>query len=70
MNIRWSMDFVRNSMADGRTFRALPVVDEYSRECPVVAWDRSLSGERVVRELGQVMQFRGYPEVRMATFSR
>jgi putative transposase len=63
MNIRWSMDFVSDALADGRKFRALSVVDDYSRECPVIAVDRSLPGARVVRELDQVAQVRGYPEV-------
>lgn len=63
VNIRWSMDFVSDALADGRKFRALSVVDDYSRECPVIAVDRSLPGERVVRELEQVARVRGYPEV-------
>jgi len=62
-NIRWSMDFVSDALADGRKFRALSVVDDFSRECPVIAVDRSLPGERVVRELDQVALVRGYPEV-------
>ena len=61
-NIRWSMDFVSDALADGRRFRAFSVVDDFSRECPVIAVDRSLPGERVVRELDQVAQVRGYPE--------
>lgn len=63
VNIRWSMDFVSDALADGRKFRALSVVDDFSRECPVIAVDRSLPGERVVRELDQVALVRGYPDV-------
>ena len=63
VNIRWSMDFVSDALADGRKFRALSVVDDFSRECPVIAVDRSLPGERVVRELDQVARVRGYPDV-------
>ncbi len=62
-NIRWSMDFVSDALADGRKFRALSVVDDCTRACPVIAVDRSLPGERVVRELEQVARRRGYPEV-------
>jgi putative transposase len=62
-NIRWSMDFVSDALADGRKFRAFSVVDDFSRECPVIAVDRSLPGERIGRELDQVAQVRGYPEV-------
>ena len=61
-NIRWSMDFVSDALADGRKFRAFSFVDDFSRECPVIAVDRSLPGERVVRELEQVAQVRGYPQ--------
>jgi putative transposase len=49
--------------ADGRKFRALSVVDDCSRECPAIAVDRSLPGDRVVRELEQIAQTRGYPDV-------
>ena len=63
VNIRWSMDFVSDAMADGRKFRAFSLVDDFSRECPVIAVDRSLPGARVVRELDHVAQVRGYPDV-------
>ena len=63
VNIRWSTDFVSDAMADGRKFRACSVVDDFSRECPVIAVDRSLPGARVVRELDHVAQVRGYPDV-------
>ena len=63
VNIRWSMDFVSDALADGRKFRALSIVDDFSRECPVIAVDRSLPGERVVRELEQVARVRDYPDV-------
>ncbi len=63
VNIRWSMDFVSDALADGRKIRALFIVDDFSRDCPVIAVDRSLPGERVVRELEQVARVRGYPEV-------
>ncbi len=33
-NQRWSMDFVTDSTVTGRRFRALAIVDDYSRECP------------------------------------
>ena len=49
VNIRWSMDFVSDAMADGRKFRAFSLADDFSRECPVIAVDRSLPGARVVR---------------------
>ena len=46
-NERWSMDFVRDTLASGRVFRAFTLVDDYTRECPVIEVDTSLSGDRV-----------------------
>jgi putative transposase len=62
VNERWSMDFMGDSLADGRTFRTFNVVDDFSREAPVIAVDQSLPGERVVRELEAVVAVRGVPE--------
>lgn len=58
----WSMDFVSDALASGRRFRALVVVDTYSRECLAIETDTSLSGERVVRVLRQLTQTHGLPE--------
>ena len=63
VHIRWSMDDVSDALADGRKIRSLSIVDDFRRECPVIAVDGSLPGERVVRELEQVARGRGYPEV-------
>jgi putative transposase len=43
------MDFISDSLADGRSFRALAIVDHYPRECPVIEIDLSLPGARVLR---------------------
>jgi putative transposase len=61
-NQRWGMDFVSDSLADGRSFRALAIVDHYTRECPVIEVDLSLPGARVVRVLEQVAEERGLPD--------
>lgn len=61
VNERWSMDFVGDSLADGRTFRTLNIVDDFSREAPAIVVDQSLPGERVVRELDQLIAQRGVP---------
>ena len=50
-NERWSMDFVTDNIITGRRFRALAIVDDYSRECPVIEVDTSLGGRRVVAVL-------------------
>ena len=61
VNERWSMDFVGDSLADGRSFRTLNIVDDFSREAPAIVVDQSLPGERVVRELEQLIAQRGVP---------
>lgn len=61
-NERWSLDFVSDAFTDGRRFRVLAVVDDYSRECLALVADTSLSGLRVTRELTAVMARRGKPQ--------
>lgn len=60
-NQRWSLDFVSDTLADGRRFRILCVIDDFSRECLATVVDNSISGERVARELNAVAERRGYP---------
>lgn len=62
-NERWSMDFVTDSIVTGRRFRGLVIVDDYSRECPVIEVDISLGGRRVVNVLEKLAEIRGLPEV-------
>ncbi len=61
-NQRWSMDFVSDRLVDGRWFRILTVVDQYTRECLCAHADRSQSGEKVSEQLERVMTLRGAPE--------
>jgi putative transposase len=61
MNERWSMDFMGDTLSDGRSFRMLNIVDDYTRESPAIVVDFSLPGERVVRELDKVAEQRGLP---------
>jgi putative transposase len=60
-NQRWSLDFVSDTQTDGRRFRVLCVVDDFTRECLALVADTSLSGRRVVRELDAIAAGRGYP---------
>ncbi len=60
-NERWSLDFVSDSLAEGRKFRALCIVDDFSREALAIVADFSLSGVRVVRELDRLVSVRGRP---------
>ena len=61
-NQRWSMDFTRDTLANGRPFRTLNIVDDYTRECPAIEVDHSLPGLRVVRVLERLAATRGLPE--------
>src|SRR5258708_4750674 len=55
------MDFTRDTLASGRKFRTLNLMDGYTREAPRIEVDTSLPGLRVVRMLEGVAQQRGYP---------
>src|SRR6202162_2719022 len=63
INQRWSLDFVSDTLSDGRRFRILCVVDAFSRAHPATVVDTSLGGVRVVRELDQLTLERGTPKV-------
>src|SRR5258708_5702444 len=63
INQRWSLDFVSDMLSDGRRFRILCVVDDFSRECLATVVDTSLGGVRVVRELEQLGFERSTPRV-------
>lgn len=58
-NERWSMDFVSDSLAGGRRFRSLTIVDDHTRECPAIEVDTSIPAERVVEVLDQLGRERG-----------
>lgn len=58
---RWSMDFVRDTTADGRPFRVWTLVDDLTRECPLLMVDRSLPARRVVEALDALLLLRGRP---------
>ena len=60
-NQRWSLDFVSDTLASGRKFRMLTLVDDFSRESLAVVVDNSLSGIRVARELDRIVEMRGAP---------
>ena len=53
------MDFVSDALFDGRRFRALTVVDNFSRECLEIEVGASLKGEDVVRVMEQMKLIRG-----------
>lgn len=62
-NLCWSMDFMSDRLADGRAFRILTIVDQYTRECVALAAHRSMSGTKVVAALNRASQeYGGSPE--------
>jgi len=56
------MDFVQDSLLDGRKFRILTVVDVFTRECVAVHADSSLTGRKVAAALDIAGAERGYPK--------
>lgn len=60
-NELWAMDFVRDTLASGRVFRALTLIDTCTRESLAIEVDVSLGADRVVRILEQLRVTRGLP---------
>jgi putative transposase len=57
------MDFVSDALFDGRKFRSLTIIDNFTRECLVIEVDQSLTGEDVVRVLTKIACERNhYPQ--------
>jgi putative transposase len=52
---RWSMDFVHDALADGRRFRVLTVVNQWSRQSPILEVASSLSGATVGLALDRIL---------------
>ena len=63
INQVWSMDFMHDQLEDGRTFRLFNVIDDFNREAIGMEVDFSLPSERVIRELKQIISWRGKPAV-------
>ena len=61
-NERWTMDFVADRFEDGKRFRALTVLDMYTRESLAIVPGVSLTGEKVVRCLDRLRKLRGVPK--------
>ncbi|EJM99563.1 transposase, partial [Herbaspirillum sp. YR522] len=60
-NQTWSMDFMHDQLADGRSVRLLNVIDDFNREALGIEVDLSLPSERVIRSLKQIIEWRGKP---------
>ena len=61
-NETWSMDFMADQLADGRSIRTLNVLDDFNREGLCIELGFSLPAERVVRSLNQIIEWRGKPQ--------
>jgi putative transposase len=62
-NQAWSIDFIADQLQDGTRFRALTVLDVYTREGVAIEPGQSLKGEDVVRVLSRLKQQRGVPKL-------
>jgi putative transposase len=62
VNERWGMDFIHDSCTDGRRFRCLTIVDEYTRECPHIEVGSTLPAACVIAVLDALAATRGLPE--------
>jgi putative transposase len=60
---RWSIDFVHDQLSDGRRFRSLTIVDEFTRQCLAITVDHSIGGAGVVRTLEQLLGERSKPSL-------
>ena len=58
----WSYDFVQDRTHDGKVFRMLCIIDEFTRECLAVRVDRKLNSRDVLDELGRLFVRHGPPE--------
>jgi putative transposase len=61
-NQEWALDFVHDAAESGRKFRALSVVDPYTRECLALEVDTSMGSRRVTRVLEGIIAERGLPQ--------
>jgi putative transposase len=56
------MDFMRDGLQLSKTFRSFNVIDNFNREALNITIDTSLKSKRVIRELDQLIDWRGKPE--------
>ncbi len=57
----WTLDFIHDRLVDGRQFKCLAIVDEFTRENLALRINRSITGEDVLNELSRLMGERGVP---------
>ena len=62
INEVWSMDFMHDALADGRSFRTFNVIDDFNREALGIEVDLSLPSARIIRALDRIIEWRGKPK--------
>lgn len=65
INQVWSMDFVADQTFNGRKWRALTIVDNYSRKCIAIHTQQSIKGDDVVSVLDRLKEVDGYKPERI-----
>jgi putative transposase len=61
-NERWSIDFIHDRIENGRSIRALVIVDDFTRECLAIRVDYSLGSADVIREFETISFERSLPK--------
>jgi transposase InsO family protein len=62
VNDVWTLDFIHDRLVDGRQFKCLAILDEYTRECLTLQVNRGITGEDLLNELSRLMGRRGLPK--------
>lgn len=58
----WSYDFVEERTSNGKKFRTLNIIDEFTRECLAIKVNRKLNSQDVIDELFKLFIYRGIPD--------
>lgn len=59
----WSIDFMSDSLWNGRSYRLLNILDDYNRQILAIEADSSIPAQRVIRVLERLNQVRGLPKM-------
>jgi putative transposase len=60
-NIEWAMDFMSDSLANGKKFRTLNIIDQYNRKCLEIAINHTLTSRKVIEILQRTIEEHGKP---------